>query len=142
MAKAKQTKPVASKAKEVPLKKTIKKNEVAKRATKSKAEPIEKPAAKAVKKPVVPAKKTATKKETSAKLLELCLILDCTSSMSSWIERSKDTLKQIIDTVVTQNAGLQVRAAFVAYRDVSDHPRFEVTDFSEDIDMIKSAISR
>lgn len=29
----------------------------------------------------------------SDKALDLCLLLDCTASMGSWIERSKDTLK-------------------------------------------------
>ena len=32
----------------------------------------------------------------SSSILELCLLLDCTGSMGSWIARSKDTLKEII----------------------------------------------
>ena len=67
-------------------------------------------------------KATADKDQT----LDLCLLMDCTSSMSSWIARSKDTLKEIIDTVKTQNAGLKVRVAFVGYRDIKDTQRFTI----------------
>lgn len=31
--------------------------------------------------------------------LDMCLLLDCTASMGTWIERSKDTLKEIITNV-------------------------------------------
>ena len=34
----------------------------------------------------------------SKKALDLCLLMDCTGSMSSWIERSKSQLKAIIDS--------------------------------------------
>lgn len=44
--------------------------------------------------------RSKTSKETSqAKTLEVCLLLDETASMMSWIERSKDTLKGIIQNV-------------------------------------------
>jgi hypothetical protein len=66
-------------------------------------------AAKATSAPVAPKVKAAKKgKDTKVdvtatnstdKLLEVCLILDCTASMSSWIERSKNTLKGIIKSV-------------------------------------------
>ena len=86
-----------------------------------------------------PAIKKATKKETVApkvtakvnketkgkvdttgnsKILELCLLLDCTGSMGSWIERSKTTLKEIIQSVKKENDSLVVRVCFVGYRDV------------------------
>ena len=134
MAKASKTKATASKAakKAGPPKKVI-----AKKASQDK-KVIEKSAppkaeAKAVKKEAVAPKKNA-KSYTPEKSLDLCLILDCTSSMSSWIVRSKDTLVQIIDTVKSENVGLKVRVGFVAYRDVKDYgERFDVFDFSEDI---------
>ena len=50
----------------------------------------------AVKKEPVKPKTAATKPKQGAKILDLCLVLDCTASMGSWIERSKDTLKTII----------------------------------------------
>jgi len=43
--------------------------------------------------------------------------------------------------VKTENKGLTVRVAFVAYRDIKDHNRFDVTDFTENIDQIKRKIN-
>ena len=34
--------------------------------------------------------------------LELCLILDCTSSMGPWIEKAKRTLNEIIDKTIKE----------------------------------------
>ena len=89
MAKAKTTKVSESKAtkKAAPIKKVI-----AKKASEAKKEvPAKVAPAKAVKKVAVAPKKNAKSYEPG-KSLDLCLILDCTSSMSSWITRSKDTL--------------------------------------------------
>lgn len=83
------------------------------------------------------AKKTAI---SSNKVLDLCLLLDCTSSMWSWIERSKDTLKEIIESIKDQNPDLTVRASFTGYRDIRDTKRFEVIDFDEDLDKVKNFI--
>lgn len=54
--------------------------------------------------------------------------------MGSWIQRSKDTLKEIIHSVKKENEGLTVRVCFIGYRDVQDNPRFEIFQFSEDLD--------
>lgn len=69
-------------------------------------------------------------------------MLDCTGSMASWIQRSKDTLKEIIDTVKQNNPGLQVRVCFVGYRDIKDHDRFSLMDFSDDLAAVKNFIGR
>ena len=71
----------------------------------------------------------------------MCLLMDCTSSMSSWIERSKNTLKQIIDHVKTENKGLKVRVCFVGYRDIRDSNRFTCLPFTDDIEAVKVFIS-
>ena len=92
----------------------------------------------ATKKQVRPKRNAITRE--GAKTLDLCLILDCTGSMSSWIQRSKNTLREIIDHVKNENKNLTVRVAFVAYRDISDANRFDVTDFTEDIDLVKKKI--
>jgi hypothetical protein len=70
------------------------------KATK-KAEPAKKEVTKAIKKmpkeapAKAPAKKEAkaTKTKKGGKLLEIGLLLDCTSSMGTWIERAKTTLQ-------------------------------------------------
>ena len=40
---------------------------------------------------------TKASKSGNEKTLDMCLVLDCTGSMYNWIQRSKDTLKDIID---------------------------------------------
>ncbi len=96
--------------------------------------------------PKVKATKKTQAKETKAatndKLLEVCLLLDCTGSMSSWIQRSKDTLKGIIKSVQEDYAGLKVLVSFVGYRDVQDHPRFEIFEFSDDLDAATAFIAK
>lgn len=89
-------------------------------------------------------KKKAVKPVVAAdeKSLDMCLLLDCTSSMASWIERSKETLKNIIANVKEDYKGLKVRVAFVGYRDVGDKPRFEVLPFTQDLDAATSFISK
>jgi len=62
--------------------------------------------------------------------------------MESWIERSKDTLKEIIDSVKGGNPGLTVRVCFVGYRDFTDRERFSLMDFSEDLDAVKAFIAK
>jgi len=85
--------------------------------------------------------KAANKTTGNSKILELCLLLDCTGSMGSWIQRSKDTLKQIIQSVKKENESLTVRVCFIGYRDVQDKPRFEIFQFSEDLDAAVKFIS-
>ena len=46
------------------------------------------------------AKNGTAAKDKSSNLLELGLLCDCTSSMGTWIERAKTTLKEIITNVV------------------------------------------
>jgi len=68
--------------------------------------------------------------------------MDCTSSMQVWIERSKDTLKDIINNVKQSNPELEVRVCFIGYRDIRDDVRFVVQDFSDDIELVKTFISK
>ena len=85
------------------------------------------------------------KKSNSSKdsnLLEIGLLLDCTCSMSSWIGRAKDTLKEIVSNIVKENEGkLKVRVCFVGYRDLKDTNRFSIQGFTDDIDSMKKYIS-
>lgn len=70
----------------------------------------------------------------TSKILELGLLLDCTGSMYSWIQRAKDTLNQIIENVVKSCDGkLKVRVCFLGYRDHKDTKRFDIHPFTENI---------
>ena len=68
--------------------------------------------------------------------LDLCLMLDMTGSMSSMIEASKKKLVSIIDNVVNESENLQVRAAFVGYRDIGDNDHFYVVDFTNNVKFV------
>ena len=65
--------------------------------------------------------------------LDLLFIVDCTGSMSSWIEAVKLEIEGIVSAVCNQHSGSIVRVGFVGYRDYGDTNRFEVADFTEDI---------
>ena len=145
MAKGKPTRNSVSKTKKAAApKKIISKKAAPKKAPAkrsiSKAKPAAKP--KAVKKEPVAPKRNAIAKSSGSKSLDLCLILDCTGSMYSWIQRSKDTLHKIIDHVKNENKGLTIRVAFVAYRDIKELNRFDVTDFTDNLDVVKANIQK
>jgi hypothetical protein len=80
-----------------------------------------------------PAAKRAKTVASEGKVLDLALLMDCTASMASWIERSKTTLKTIIDNVVASSQGLKVRVTYIGYRDFGDKNRFEIQPFTEDV---------
>ena len=78
--------------------------------------------------------------------LEIGLLLDCTSSMSSWIERAKETLLEIIDKIIEgckeDGEKLNVRVSFIGYRDIGDKDaRFVIKPFTDDIQSVKTQIS-
>mmetsp|Transcript_11396 Transcript_11396/g.12958 ORF Transcript_11396/g.12958 Transcript_11396/m.12958 type:complete len:108 (-) Transcript_11396:830-1153(-) len=61
------------------------------------------------------------KEETDdERILDLALIMDLTSSMGPYIEISKDTLKKVIEDTMINYPDLEVRVAFVGYRDFCD----------------------
>lgn len=76
--------------------------------------------------------------------LEIALLMDCTGSMQSWINKAKETLNEIIDKVVEEckeEGNLKVRVSFVGYRDIKEKERFRVMPFTEDINAIKEFIN-
>ena len=63
--------------------------------------------------------------------------------MNSWIQRSKDTLKTIIDQTKAENPTLKIRVSFVGYRDFGyGNKQYAVIDFSENLDTVKNFISK
>ena len=86
---------------------------------------------------------TKASKSGNEKTLDMCLVLDCTGSMYTWIQRSKDTLKDIIDQVKNDNPTLKVRVAFVGYRDFGDGAQqYSTIDFTDDLNKVKAFISK
>jgi len=79
---------------------------------------------------------------TPEKVLDLCLIMDCTSSMSSWIDHCKTTLLEVVDDTVEEDEGSFVRVSFVGYRDFGDGANlYSIMDFSYDTEAVKQFIS-
>jgi len=75
-------------------------------------------------------------------ILDLCLIMDCTGSMASWIAHCKETLHKVIDATVARDPNCKVRTAFVGYRDFCDkNALFDLHDFSYDADKVKEFIN-
>lgn len=103
----------------------VKKTAAAKKVEPKKAKPASK-IAKGTKPALEKKKSTQSEKKTEVQkdILDLCLLMDITSSMQVWIERSKDTLKEIINNVKLSNPELEVRVCFVGYRDIRDDVRF------------------
>jgi len=124
-----------------PIKKTKTPKETPAKTTKVKSETNKAPAKKTPTAAKV-TKSESLKKAVGNTILDLCLVCDCTGSMYSWIQRAKDTLHSIIDSVKAENTGIKVRVAFVGYRDINDgKDRFSVIDFTEDLDSVKSFIN-
>lgn len=70
--------------------------------------------------------------------------MDCTSSMSSWIKKAKETLNKIIDQIIEEckeEGNLKVRVCFVGYRDIKDGERFTIKPFTDDVNAIKTFIA-
>jgi len=69
--------------------------------------------------------------------VELCILMDCTGSMGSYIEQAKQTAALIVKQARDKYA-VDLRVAFVGYRDFDDSVRFEVKDFvaGENIDEV------
>lgn len=85
--------------------------------------------------------KTETPMLAKAKLetfgIDFCVMIDCTGSMGSYINMSRNKIKDIIKQVKEQYAESQIRVAIVAYRDIKDANRYKVFHFSEDLDKAK-----
>ena len=62
--------------------------------------------------------------------------------MSSWIEAVKLEIEGIVSAVYNQHAGSIVRVGFVGYRDYGDSNRFEVADFTEDIQYFETFLGK
>ena len=66
--------------------------------------------------------------------LDLMFIMDCTSSMSSYISQCKRDINEIVKTIKEENNGVKVRISFVGYRDFDQGARsMSVLGFTKDV---------
>ena len=69
--------------------------------------------------------------------LDIAFMLDCTSSMLEHMELTKDKIRHIVEEI-KYRYGNDISLAFVGYRDYDDTRRFELLDFTNDVDQFKS----
>ena len=74
--------------------------------------------------------------------VDFCVMLDCTASMGSYINMSREKIKDIIKQVKDLYDKSEIRVAVIAYRDIGDKPGNEVYQFSEDIDKAKAFLDK
>ncbi|XP_071111405.1 uncharacterized protein [Haliotis cracherodii] len=76
-------------------------------------------------------------------LLDLAFVMDCTSSMGSYIESARTNIRRIIDQI-SSTGGRSVKFALVEYRDHAPQDHTFVTqqhDFTFDVTVMKSWLS-
>lgn len=69
--------------------------------------------------------------------VDLCFLVDCTGSMSSYIEAVKNNVKQLRDDLVAQYKGCDIRFAFVRYTDY-DQPESTRTTYIDFTTLVKN----
>ncbi len=75
-----------------------------------------------------------TKGISASESVDLAFIMDSTGSMQSLIDSVKANIKVIVQKIRATNPNLNLRLAFVAYRDLCDgNNQFEVMDFDSSI---------
>lgn len=71
--------------------------------------------------------------------LDICFAMDCTGSMSAWLQAAAEQIQVIAAGLVPMigkkfpSLKVKARYAFVGYRDVGDQPQFEEMDFVDDV---------
>ena len=72
------------------------------------------------------------------KSVDVMFIMDCTGSMSPWIEAAKREIKSIIECLKNQFFNINIRVSIVGYRDYSVYdPKenmYSIFEFSTDIE--------
>jgi len=73
--------------------------------------------------------------------LDICFLMDATSSMSSWIVKTKENILKIMNDMQKEFPKSNIRLGIVAYRDYSDDPEIELFNLSNNHDEFKKFVS-
>ncbi|CAG8821231.1 5684_t:CDS:1, partial [Racocetra persica] len=74
--------------------------------------------------------------------LDLCFVLDCTSSMSPHIKATKEHILKVASYVNSYNSNIQFWVGFCGYRDHSDlNYRLQILDFTNSLENFKTYIT-
>ena len=82
------------------------------------------------------------KKLFSNQNLDILFLCDCTGSMQPYINKVKEELKNIINFILENNPYANIKISFIGYRDIKDIKRYEIIDFTSDIDLIRDFIGK
>lgn len=75
--------------------------------------------------------------------LDVMFLMDCTGSMSSWIQKTCEEIISIMDSILENNPHTDINMCFIGYRDHCDGKiRFETQDFTSDIISLKKFINK
>lgn len=81
------------------------------------------------------------KRKMVNKSLQVCLMMDCTASMTPWIVAAKERLLESLDTIKKNHPGYHVEVAFIGYRDYKDQEKMILVNFTDDHKKVKNRIS-
>ena len=77
--------------------------------------------------------------------LDIMFIMDITGSMGMWLKEAKENVTNIIDEIVENNPGSQIRISFVGYRDFTEinelQGHYVSIDFTKNVNDVKKFIS-
>ncbi len=77
----------------------------------------------------------------NAEKVDICFLLDCTGSMSSYIMQAKAVINDVVSRLKTKFKDFELRCSFVGYRDHCDgDARITVFPFSSGLDSFRSFI--
>jgi len=62
--------------------------------------------------------------------IDLCIAMDCTGSMGSWIAKTKQEALNIAASIIDRFPSLSFHCSFVGYRDIGDKTRYLISGFS------------
>lgn len=72
--------------------------------------------------------------------IQVCLMMDCTDSMTQWIDAARDTLLSSLSNVKLQFPQADIRVAFIGYRDYKDMEEIVMCDFTDDHKYVRDLI--
>ncbi|EGG13713.1 hypothetical protein DFA_11474 [Cavenderia fasciculata] len=80
--------------------------------------------------------------KTKPPSVQLCICMDITGSMQSWIDESKNKMVQLAKGLSNAYTDIQFEASFVGYRDHTDPIRFENIAFSSNMEVLEQGLAK
>eukprot|EP00803_Ostreobium_quekettii_P011476 evm.model.scf_761.1 EVM.evm.TU.scf_761.1 scf_761:19146-21246(+) len=78
---------------------------------------------------------------SKAQQAEVCFLVDCTASMARYIEEVKSKVMDIVNDVRKSYKQLDLRMAFIGYRDFGDENRLSILHLTKDIHAFRTFVS-